>query len=131
MNSAAADTATYLDTQGAGTAGGSTGWTIRVSKEPTSPDDAITVYDTSGFVPDPDNGVYHPSIQVRVRGNGYAAAYAKAEEVRDILITPTSVDIGTTNYVNWWQQGSIEHIGYDDNDRALLVLNFNITRQEA
>lgn len=131
MNSAAGDTATYLVAQGVGTLGGVSGWSINVSKEPTAPDTAITLYDTSGFAPDPDNGVYHPSLQVRIRGNGYQAVIAKAEAILAELIVPTDVVIGTTNYIGWWQQGSIESLGYDDNDRVIVVINFNITRQEA
>jgi hypothetical protein len=130
MNSAAADTASYLDAQGIGTFAATSGWAIYVSKEPTAPNDTITLYDTVGFNPDPDNGVYNPSMQIRIRGNSYPVIYAKAEAILAELIVPAGVVIGTTNYLGWWQQGSIELIGYDDNDRAIMVLNFNITRQE-
>ncbi len=133
MNSAAVDTASYLASQGAGTFGGLTGWAVYVAKEPTLPDSTITVYDTAGFLPDPDNGVFMPGIQIRIRdsANDYRTAYSKAEEVRDILIYPTDVVLGGTTYIGWFQQGSIEQIGFDDNDRVIVVLNFNIIRQEA
>lgn len=131
MNPSSADIAAYLAGQGLGTSGGTSGWSIRAAKEPASPDNCITVYDTSGFAPDPDNGVYEPSVQVRVRGNSYPIVYAKTEAVRDELITPKGFTQGGTRYVGVWQQGSIESLGHDDNDRAVLVMNFNILRQEA
>ena len=131
MNPPSGDIAAYLAGQGLGTLGGTSSWAINASKEPAGPDNCITVYDSSGFAPDPDNGVYEPSMQLRIRGNSYPIVYAKAEAARDALITPKGFTQGGSAYVGVWQQGSIESLGYDDNDRAVLVLNFNILRQEA
>ncbi len=130
MNAPAFDIAQYLQAQGQGTIAATTGWGIYGSKEPTSPDTTITVYDFSGFAPDPDNSLYAPSVQVRVRGIGYTTVYAKAESVRDTLIEPSDFTINSVKYIGVWQQGSIESLGYDDNDRVILVMNFNIIRQE-
>lgn len=131
MNSPAHDIAAFLAGQGIGTFAGTADWGIYVSKEPAAPDNCITVYDTPGFEPDPDNGVFYPAVQVRVRGNGYQEVYARSEAARDELIIPKGFTQGGTRYVGVWQQGSIESLGYDDNDRAVLVMNFNIIRQEA
>lgn len=131
MNSTAHDIGQYLAAQGLGTFGGTSGFGIYVSKEPTAPDDVITLYDTSGLVPDPENGVFAPAIQIRVRGNGFQAVYSKAEAVRDELINTTDITQGGTRYLELWQQGSIEQLGYDDNDRLILVMNFQTIRKAA
>lgn len=132
MRSTAHDIALYLEAQGFGTFAGTTSWAINVSREPNSPDDAITVYDTGGGEALPDITLYEPTIQVRVRSQSYTDAYAKAEAIRDLLILPTTRTLGASSdtfYIGIWLQSDILSIGRDDNDRHLLTTNYRIQRQ--
>lgn len=129
MTSPAADIASYIQTAGEGTIGAASGWSINVSKEPATPDTTITVYDSGGFGSDYDANIYQPTIQVRVRGNGYLAVHAKIEAINELLIAPKGLTVNTTRYVGAWQPGDIESLGYDENDRVILVSNYNLIRE--
>lgn len=132
MNPASLDIAQRLAAQGHGFLGGAATWSIRVAKEPQTPDGTITLYDTSGESPDPDSDYWRPSVQVRVRHNNYGTAYAKMEDIVNELTTDTlSFEINGTRYVGIYQFGSPQFLAFDDNDRAILVANFNIVRQTA
>lgn len=132
MNPASLDIAQRLAAQGHGTFAGAATWGIFVAKEPQAPDGTVTVYDTSGESPDPDSDYWRPSVQVRVRHNDYLVAFAKMEELVNELTTDTlSFEINGTRYVGVYQFGSPQFLAFDDNDRAILVANFNIVRQTA
>lgn len=128
MNSPAVDIAQYLQDNAAGTIGGTSGWSINVSKEPATPDNAVTIYDTGGFGIDYDANIYQPTIQIRIRGNGYLNVHAKAEEIETLLIAPKSFT-KNSRYVGAWQAGGYESLQYDENDRAIIVMNINLMRE--
>lgn len=132
MRSPAHDIALYLEEQGVGTFASELGWSINVSREPNSPDDAITIYDTGGNEADPENEIYEPTIQVRVRAESYTDAYSKHNEIRDILIIPTSRTLGASDdtfYIGIWMQSDILSLGRDDHDKHILTANYRIQRQ--
>lgn len=104
-------------------------WEIAFSREPASPDMAVTIYDTGGSEPDTDAlDLLNPTFQVRVRGpktaQGYADAYAKQEVIRDLLILPAPVVQGTAHFIGIAMTSDILSIGRDDNDRHLLTANY-------
>lgn len=132
MNAPSDDIAQYLAAQGVGTFAATSGWAIYFAKEPQAPDSCVTVYDTSGDSPDPDSAFWRPSVQVRIRANDYRDAYAKVEDVVNTLtVNAISFAQGGTKYVGAFQFGSPQFIGFDDNDRAIVVVNFNLIRQPA
>lgn len=126
MASAAKVFADLLVTAAVGTLGAETGWSINVSREPASPDTCITLYDAGGFPPNPQWKINYPSVQVRVRGakNGYSDAYDKAEACMNALLGLPSQDIGDTRYVSVAMKGFINAIGYDEDNRPILTINF-------
>lgn len=128
MNSPAVDIAQYLEDNAVGTIGGSSGWSINVSKEPAAPNDTVTIYDTGGFGIDYDANIYQPTVQVRVRGTSYISVHAKIEEIELLLISPKSFT-KNSRYVGAWQAGGYESLQYDENDRAIIVLNINLMRE--
>lgn len=128
MNSPAADVMQYLSDNTVGTIGGTSGWSLNTSKEPATPDNCVTLYDTGGFGADYDVNLYQPTIQIRIRGVGYQAVYEKANEIEALLIAPTSFT-KNSRYVGAWNPGGFESLGYDDNDRAILVMNINLMRE--
>ncbi|MCW5678455.1 MAG: hypothetical protein KIT65_10975 [Xanthobacteraceae bacterium] len=127
--------ALYLAQNGVGTFGGSAKWSISVSREPVDPPEAVTIYDTGGDGPDTDElDLLGPTIQVRVRGPNYAEAYAKQEEIRDLLILDQPVIVtpeGATvpaEFIGIVMQSDILAIGRDENDRHLLTANYSATK---
>lgn len=129
MNSPARDIVDYIVAQSLGTLGAASGWGVYLAKEPTAPNTTITVYDTGGFNPDIETGGYRPTVQVRVRAHDYVTAYAKAAAIQAALLAPKGFTQGGTHYVGVWQEGDITTLGYDENDRILLVANYSIYRE--
>ncbi len=103
-------------------------WAVYVSREPVAPDSVITVYDTPGTAPNPKYLLDFPGIQVRIRGEKelYIDAWNKARDVKDLLLGFGSGDVGDDRIDSITLVGDINHIGYDDNERPLLTLNFNL-----
>ena len=103
-------------------------WGYYASREPETPDLALTVYDTGGMDPNAKWSIDHPTVQVRVRGavDGYAAAWTKALAVKTALlgIAPGTI----TGYQGCWQRGDIFSGGYDDLNRPWITLNFEFLR---
>jgi len=138
MISPAHDIALYLAGQDVGTFAGTVGWTINVSREPMMPDDAITIYDTGGGEPDTDElDLMHPTFQVRVRARkrllngidtGYEEAYSKHEQIRDLLMLGSPLVTVNSIFILINLATEISAIGRDDNDRHLLVANYNAIR---
>lgn len=109
---------------------GTFGIDIFISKEPTTPHACVTVFDTGGENPDAHLVYDKPTVQVRVRGakGSYEAAFVTAQAVRAALHGQANVVKNGTTYIGVWAVGDIMFIGYDDNDRPLLTINFRIHR---
>ena len=129
MNSPAVDIMEYLQSGGVGTIGSSSGWSLNSSREPATPDTTVTLYDGVGSGNDYEINLHSPSIQIRARGNNYRVVYAKMDEIESYLLSTESFTVGSTRYVGAWNPGGIELIGYDENDRAIIVMNINLMRE--
>lgn len=129
MNTPSIDVKDLLVTAGLGTYGTD----LFVSKEPTKPDACVTIYDTSGMPPEAWFELDYPGIQVRIRGavNGYIVAMAKAYSIKNALHGVYNTTQGGARYISIIATGEPECIGYDENERAIIVLNFNISRATA
>lgn len=101
-----------------------------VSEMPPKPDECVAVYDTGGENPQPNYTYERPTVQVRVRGakGDYEDAYALAEAIRNILNGMHDEEVGGTRYIGIWAMGDILFVGYDDNHRPLLTINFRLHR---
>jgi len=127
--SAAHELALYLAGENVGAFAGQSGWSVNVSREPVSPDDAVTLYDTGG--PQPINysiELRRPTIQVRVRSKSYTDAMDKQNEIFGILNQIKDQAIGDHTYLGVHLSTEILSIGRDDNDRHLLTANYQINR---
>lgn len=107
------------------------GPTIYVSREPATPDDVTTIYDTGGPASGTiDIDLRSPTIQIRVRGRDYNDAYARQEAIYKALgVDRTSFETANARYIGCWLTSEIISIGRDDNDRFLLTANYQIERQ--
>ncbi len=122
-----------LSTAGVGTWQATTGWALAVSREPATPDQVVTIYDTGGQDPNAKWLLDNPTVQVRVRGspNDYPATYAKAIAVKDALLGLTPQTLDSIDYVGVWMVGDVIFIGYDELQRPRFTTNWQITREPA
>lgn len=111
-----------------------TPWELYVSREPPSPDTTITCYDTGGISPLSNLAFDWVTVQVRIRGlaNGYEDTFTKAQEIKDAMLAKvdTAVDSGNV-YTIFLVVGDIISLGYDEDNRPVLVLNFRLGRRAA
>ena len=101
-----------------------------VGRKQPSPDEAVTIYDTTGTTPTQyDKKDERPACQVRVRAGSYdyPAAYKKIKEIRDYLAT-ASFEISDYNYKTYIQSEPY-FLEYDDKDRPIFTMNINIIRE--
>lgn len=125
MSSVARDIAQMLEDNGVGVFGTD----LFVGREPASPPNAITVYDTGGGDPFPGVSSDNPSVQVRVRNASYLDGWDKAITVKDALFGIGHVTVNGRLFQSVWMTGDINPIGRDDNDRIRFTLNFSMFAQ--
>lgn len=129
--SVATDIIDHLAAVGEGSVGGTSRWSLNAAREPARPDGTVTVYDLEGWgTADPDNALHHPAVQVRVRDHDYRTAYDKAIAIRDALTVLGGFTVGANRYVGGWALSEPSSLGYDEEDRARVVLNVNLLKQE-
>lgn len=136
MTSPAYELARYLETQGVGVWGSSAlgVWSLAVGQGPDVPNTTITLQDEGGGEPDTDElDIQDCAISVLVRsgkeGADYLTAYAKAEEIRGLLITPAPLITENMHFIGVRMLTNISNAGRDDNDRQILLATYQAQRQ--
>ncbi|MFP4047480.1 MAG: minor capsid protein [Bacteroidales bacterium] len=107
------------------------GTNLFVSLEPESPDNCVTIYDTSGQMPDlalTSESYYRDTVQIRVRDNRYDDAMSLIYSIESFLQGRHSFTVNSTNYMLVQTLIPPFHLGFDDNHRALVVLNIEAQR---
>jgi hypothetical protein len=107
-------------------------WPTYVSKEPTSPDNVMTVYDTTpvsdGRVMDGESQ-YHYGFQLRIRGVNYSQGWTKASAVHSAFdsMYEKIITIDGTRYLvhSVVNNGGILSLGNEspESKRELFTLN--------
>ena len=104
-----------------------------VGFEPDSPDDVVTVFDTTGFSPeqDFDGGVayFYPSVQVRVRNRSYTEAGRIMNLIKGILHGKQQETWNGTLYTTIYCTGEPALLVWDSSKRAVWVCTFNLQRK--
>lgn len=103
---------------------------VYVGREPDTPDNTITVFDTGGFEPLVTSFYEKPTVQVRVRNKSYSIGYQLLDEIKQSLHGSYTNEEGGLIYAIL-VMADITGLGYDTNGRALLVLNFALERRLA
>ena len=130
--SAAFDLANILQTGDFGTLWATSGWSIHVGQEPSSPNTTITLYDTGGSQPHYSEEWEAPSVQGRVRGDtgaGYPVAMAKAQAIKRHFIYTGSVERSGVFYLVW-VDGDVAWLKNDENNRPIFVFNLRTIRSD-
>jgi hypothetical protein len=103
-----------------------------VAHEPATPDDCVTVYDSSSSMAralDKDNKVYHSSIQIRVRDYNYLEGWEAMNDIREYLDAKVGTKQGGTTYVSIRATSDPQFLMRDENGRFVFFINFEIIRR--
>lgn len=137
MTTPAYELARYLEAQGVGTFGGTSAasWSINVGVDADTPDTTIVLNDDSGGEPDTDElDIQDHTVTVRVRSGkdatAYLDAYAKAEEIKGLLIHEAPLVTNTMRFIGIRMLAAIANLGQDDNNRFILSATYQAQRQE-
>lgn len=116
------------------------GTDLFVSDMPDTPDACVCIYDSGGYDPDVHIQYERPTVQVRIRGGrgpgAYQAAHEQAQEIRDFLIGlwaggAAAMTVNGARYVGIWCVGDVNALGYDENHRPEMTVNFRLHRTAA
>lgn len=110
------------------------GYVVKKSYKPDSPDKIITVYETLGRMPETTMDVDYPAFQVQVRAEprGYAAGRVVAEALYRALQTTSLADEDVSpasTYVYCYAVNSgVLPLGNDVRERPEFSMNFRTMR---
>lgn len=125
--------ADILQTATLGTQGADSGWSILVGRLLEVPNTIIAVYDTPGESPNPKWLLNEPHFQVMIRGgkDDYQGGYAKANDVRDVLLGMNPQTVNGDRWDGVLMLGDIVFLRYDENNRPLFSSNYKIFLEPA
>ncbi len=108
------------------------GTNLFISREPSSPANCVTIYDTPGMADgltfNREEIYEYPAIQVRVRNTSYQAGWGIINDIRRALHGRAET-VNDTYYAIIKVHTPPAMVGYDDNGRVLLVINFLLQRR--
>ena len=105
-----------------------------IGREPSSPIDCVTIFDTPGFAPYlglTSVGYEYPSIQIRVRNKKYTDGWAIIERIKDALHGLSQQTVNGTLYSVVYCSSGPALLDWDDNGNCRLIINFNLQRRSA
>lgn len=129
MNSPTKDIANYLE--GISSLGLILGKNLFCNREPSTPNNIITIFDTSSIPPQlnlTDKGYEYPSIQIRVRNTDYEDGWSLINSIKDVL-HGNSFSIGSTLYTVIYVHSGPALLDWDENSRARCIINFELQRR--
>lgn len=103
-----------------------------VGKQPATPDNCVTIFDTPGFRTEQtnDSGLYNqPGVQIRVRNNDYVTGYNLAKAIETYLLSVQNETWNTTMYTVFISNSGVFFMQWDDNSNAEFIINFDIQRR--
>lgn len=131
MNSASEDIKDMLD--GDSSLGLTYGTDLFIGKEPSSPDNCVTIIDTGGYPPmravDTSVKYFYSSVQIRIRNKRYTDGYAVARDVFDSLHNRAQETWNGTLYTVIQAADEPALLGWDGNNRPQFIINFNTQRR--
>ena len=108
-----------------------TGITVFIGREPSTPINSVTIFDTPGFSPYlglTSVGYEYPSIQIRVRNNAYLTGWDLINDIKTVLHGLNGEIEGTTTYHLIECMLDPFLLDWDTQDRARFVCSFNCQR---
>ena len=105
-----------------------------IGKEPSTPKNCVTVYDTPGFPPYlglDTIGYEYPSIQIRVRNTSYVTGWNLINSIKDALHGKSHETWNDTLYTVIYCSSGPALLDWDDNGNCRFIVNFNLQRRAA
>lgn len=131
MNSSADDVKGMLEADSS--LGLQHGIDLFVGREPSNPDNCVTIFDTPGFPPVATLGndtIYqYPAIQILVRNRSYLNGYALIKSIVELLHNRGPETWDGTMYCSILCTGEPALLDWDANGRARFFVNFNLQRR--
>ncbi|OED34596.1 hypothetical protein AB832_07160 [Flavobacteriaceae bacterium (ex Bugula neritina AB1)] len=119
----------YLEVKHTGLAGRS-GVDLFIDREPATPNDCVTIFNTGGSEQNPNYTIDTGTVQVRIRGISYDEAYRKIRNITNVL---QSLDGYRTMagelLVGCWVTTPVFPLPHDDNNRFIFVVNLRLTKE--
>jgi len=105
-----------------------------IGKEPSSPDNTVTIFDTSGLpstltLDENSNDYEKPSVQIRVRNRAYDTGWALIQEIKEALHSRAHEIWNGTLYTIIYCSSGPAMLDWDNNDRVRFIINFNLQRR--
>ena len=104
-----------------------------IGREPSKPDNSVTIFDTSGYPPmltlGNDSQYYYPSVQIRVRNRDYQDGYALISSIVALLHGKHN-EVWNNTYYSVIACSSEPFLLDWQEHYARFVCNFNIQRRE-
>jgi len=104
-----------------------------IGREPSTPDDCVTIFDTSGLPPQltlkQGEDYYYPSVQIRVRNNSFQTGWTLANNIMISLHGRSHETWNGTLYTVIYCSSGPALLDWDDNNRARFIINFNLQRR--
>lgn len=109
------------------------GKNLFIGREPASPFNCVTLYDTGGgpdgLVLGNESRYEYNNIQVRVRNKSFTDAWDLIHHVRAFLHGKGPVSLNGTVYTVIRCMSGPVSLGWDNNNCVILVINFQIQRR--
>lgn len=106
---------------------------ISIGKEPATPSNVISIYETPGYPPqltfNKSEKYEYPSVQIRLRSDFYQNGYEQALRIREILHGRAHETWNGTYYSVIYCVNGPLLFDYDKNQRPRFILNFNVQRR--
>lgn len=110
------------------------GTNLFYSRMPDNPDDCVTIFDNPGRPPMLTyqpllNNYFYSSVSIWVRDVDYSIGWAKLHDIINFLHGLGNLDVGTTHYSVIRALGDPQLLHWDENQRAVLIVNFSMQRR--
>lgn len=110
------------------------GTDLYFSRIPLSPQDCVTIMDSPGEPPmlqyvKTRSDYHYSGVTVYVRNTDYVTGYTEALSISEYLHGIAHTVVGGTYYVLIKATGEPMLLEYDKNDRAVIIVNFEVQRK--
>jgi len=103
-----------------------------IGKEPSEPDNCVTIFDTPGYPPLASfDGLLQydkPSVQIRVRNLSYLVGWTLIDHIKRVLHNRSFTMLNGTIYTNVLCSQEPALLDWDANNRARFVATFDVQR---
>lgn len=134
MNAASKDTATLLASTS------SLGLTLATdlfySRMPDQPDDCVAIIDNPGDAPmlglkKLSNNYHYSSVSIQVRNTDHDTGWGIINDIFQFLHGHSNATIDSTYYALFRAMADPQVLAYDENERIIFMVNFEVQRRSS